>query len=121
MLFNSYEFVFLFLPATLTGFFLLGKTSRAWALGWLIVASLFFYAWWRPLNVLIIAPSILVNFALARVLLRLRSDQARTRTARLVLALGIVFNIAFLGYFKYVNFFSTVVNDVAGTHFFSST
>lgn len=118
MLFNSYEFVFLFLPATLTGFFLLGKTSRAWALGWLIVASLFFYAWWRPLNVLIIAPSILVNFALARLLLRLRSDQARTRTARLVLALGIVFNIAFLGYFKYVNFFSTVINDVAGTHFF---
>ena len=118
MLFNSYEFVFLFLPATLAGFFLLGRTSRAWALGWLIVASLFFYAWWRPLNVLIIAPSILVNFALARLLLRLRSDQARARTARLVLALGIVFNIAFLGYFKYVNFFSTVVNDVAGTHFF---
>jgi D-alanyl-lipoteichoic acid acyltransferase DltB (MBOAT superfamily) len=118
MLFNSYEFVFLFLPATLAGFFLLGRTSRAWALGWLIVASLFFYAWWRPLNVLIIAPSILVNFALAHLLLRLRSDQARSRMARLVLAVGIVFNIAFLGYFKYVNFFSTVINDVAGTHFF---
>lgn len=118
MLFNSYEFIFVFLPTTLAVFFLLGRTSREWALGWLIGASLFFYAWWRPLNVLIIAPSILVNFALARLLLRLRSDPAQASTARWVLALGIVFNVAFLGYFKYVNFFSTVVNDVAGTHFF---
>lgn len=118
MLFNSFEFIFVFLPATLAVFFFLGRTSRMGALGWLIVASLFFYAWWRPLNVLIIAPSILVNFALARLLLRLRSDPGRVRTARLVLALGIVFNVAFLGYFKYVNFFSTVINDVAGTNFF---
>ena len=119
MLFNSYEFIFVFLPATLAGFFLLGRTSRVWALGWLIVASLFFYAWWRPLNVLIIAPSILVNFALARLLLRLRSDPGRDPARRDWFSpLGIVFNIAFLGYFKYVNFFSTVINDVAGTHFF---
>ncbi|MFO1204529.1 MAG: hypothetical protein U1E63_02115 [Burkholderiales bacterium] len=67
---------------------------------------------------LIIAPSILINFGLAHLLLRLRADQARVIAARSVLAVGIVFNIAFLGYFKYVNFFSTVVNDVAGTHFF---
>jgi D-alanyl-lipoteichoic acid acyltransferase DltB (MBOAT superfamily) len=79
---------------------------------------LFFYAWWRPLNVLIIAPSILVNYALARLLLRLCADRARSSAAGWVLAFGIVFNIAFLGYFKYVNFFSTVVNDIAGTHFF---
>ena len=44
-------------PLTLAGFFLLGHASRAWALRWIIVASLFFYAWWRPLNVCIIAPS----------------------------------------------------------------
>jgi D-alanyl-lipoteichoic acid acyltransferase DltB (MBOAT superfamily) len=118
MLFNSYEFIFLFLPATVAGFFLLGSRSRSWALGWLVVASLVFYAWWRPINVLIIAPSILINFALAHLLLRLRADKGRARTSQLVLVLGIVFNIAFLGYFKYVNFFSTVVNDVAGTHFF---
>ncbi|MFO1206138.1 MAG: MBOAT family O-acyltransferase [Burkholderiales bacterium] len=118
MLFNSYEFIFAFLPTTLVMFFLLGRTSREWALSWLIGASLFFYAWWRPINVLIIAPSILINFGLAHLLLRLRADQARVIAARWVLAVGIVFNIAFLGYFKYVNFFSTVVNDVAGTHFF---
>ena len=56
MLFNSYEFIFAFLPATLLIYFLLGRVSRDWGLGWLIVASVLFYAWWRPVNVFIIAP-----------------------------------------------------------------
>lgn len=117
MLFNSYEFLFAFLPMTLAGFFLLGRASRHAALGWLMIASVVFYAWWRPLNVLIIAPSVLINFLFARVLLRLGKDQARVRLAQIVLILGIAFNIAFLGYFKYVNFFYTALNDVAGTNF----
>lgn len=117
MLFNSFEFVFAFLPATLAVFFLLGERSRSLALGWLVVASLFFYAWWRPLNVLIIAPSIAVNYVLARWLLALRADRSKPAAANWVLALGIVFNVCFLGYFKYVNFFATAVNDVAGTNF----
>lgn len=117
MLFNSPEFIALFAPATLLGFFIFGRTSRGAALGWLIVASLFFYAWWRPLNVLIIAPSILVNFVLARALVRIAPDATRAGLAKTLLALGIVFNIAFLGYFKYVNFFASAINDVAGTQF----
>ena len=71
MVFNSYEFIFVFLPTVVVVFFALGKVSRAWALRWVIGASIFFYAWWRPLNVLIIAPSVLINFALARLLQRL--------------------------------------------------
>ena len=117
MLFNSYEFIFIFLPATLAGFFLLGLSSRTLALGWIIAASLIFYAWWRPLNVLIIAPSILVNFVLARWLLRLTADEARAGLARAVLLLGIAFNVAFLGYFKYINFLATAANDLVGTNF----
>jgi alginate O-acetyltransferase complex protein AlgI len=117
MLFNSYEFIFMFLPLTLAGFFVLGRQSRGLALGWLVAASLFFYAWWRPLNVLIIAPSILVNYVLARWLMRLGEQRERAGTARIVLVLGIVFNVCFLGYFKYVNFFATVVNDLTGADF----
>ena len=64
MLFNSYEFIFAFLPATLVGFFLLGRLSRGLAFSWLIVASVVYYAWWRPINVLIILPSIAVNYGL---------------------------------------------------------
>lgn len=117
MLFNSYEFIFGFFPLVLAGFFLLGMASRGMALGWLTAASLFFYAWWRPLNVLIIAPAILVNYVLARALLQLAGRQGRQRLADGVLGLGIVFNIAFLGYFKYRNFFCAALNDIAGTQF----
>lgn len=115
MLFNSYEFIFAFLPATLAGFFVLGTVSRTAALRWVIFASLVFYALWRPLNVVIIAPSILVNFILARVLQRLANDEKRSRSARLVLLLGIAFNIAFLGCFKYIDFGLSTINDIFGT------
>ena len=64
MLFNSHEFLFVFLPATLLGFYLLGRVSRQTAILWLILTSLLFYGWWRPLNILIIGPSIIINYAL---------------------------------------------------------
>ncbi|MGH8337748.1 MAG: MBOAT family O-acyltransferase, partial [Gammaproteobacteria bacterium] len=116
MLFNSYEFIFLFLPITAGIFYLLGRRSRAFALRWLIAASIFFYSWWRPFNVLLIAPSILINFGLARLLQRFSSDENSLK-ARVVLAIGIAFNIAFLGYFKYANFFVMVTNDTLATNF----
>src|SRR3954453_15812157 len=99
MLFNSYEFIFAFLPLTIVAFYLLGAKSRTWSLQWLILASFVFYAWWRPLNVLLIAPSILINFVLARALVRLALNEQRRRASLAVLVIGIVFNVAFLGYF----------------------
>jgi D-alanyl-lipoteichoic acid acyltransferase DltB (MBOAT superfamily) len=117
VLFNSYEFIFVFLPLALAGFYLFGRASWPLALGWLILVSLGFYAWWRPVNVLIIAPSIAVNYLLARALLRMQGRSASAAAARAVLVAGIVFNICFLGYFKYVNFLATAANDLAGTQF----
>src|SRR3954464_3258357 len=99
MLFNSYPFLFGFLPVTLAGFYLLSERRREWALLWLSAASLFFYAWWRPINVLLIAPSILINFALARGLEN--TNATKPSAARALLVIGIIFNLCFLGYFKY--------------------
>lgn len=115
MLFNSYEFIYGFVPVTLVIFFSLGASSRTWALRWLILASLFFYAWWRPLNVLLIAPSILINFILARTLQRLGANEKQRHASTAILVLGILFNVAFLGYFKYIDFARTVINDAFGT------
>jgi alginate O-acetyltransferase complex protein AlgI len=114
MLFNSYEFIFAFLPVVVAVFLMVGRASRAWALRWLIAASLFFYAWWRPFNVLIIAPSVMINFMLARALERLGKKGNRS-AAQAVLLVGIAFNVAFLGYFKYSNFLVGAVNDAFGT------
>src|SRR5580658_7394328 len=116
MLFNSEEFLFVFLPATLLGFYLLGRIHRQWAILWLILLSLAFYGWWRPVNVLIIAPSIIINFALASILLRLRQGDSSPRLSRTVLLLGIAFNVLFLGFFKYIDFLYGTINDVFGAN-----
>lgn len=100
MLFNSQSFILGFLPVCLAGFFLLGRVAeRRWALGWLLAASLFFYGWWKPVLVLLLAGSILVNYALA---CRIRA--APHSAARRWLVAGIAFDLGLLGWFKYANF-----------------
>lgn len=117
MLFNSAEFIFAFLPVTLAGFFVLGRFSRVWALAWVVTASLFFYAWWNPINVPIIAVSLIVNYFFARLIQRLAAAPERRTLRRAALIGGITFNVLFLGYFKYVNFIESTLNDLAGTEF----
>ena len=62
MLFNSYAFIFGYLPITLIGFFLLGRTSQRLAALWLAAASLFFYGWWDERYVGLLLVSIAFNF-----------------------------------------------------------
>jgi alginate O-acetyltransferase complex protein AlgI len=116
MLFNSYEFLFVFLPVTLVGFYLLGAFSRTSAILWLILLSLLFYGWWRPVNIVIIGPSIIINYTLATLLLRLSHSQKSPRASRAVLLAGIAFNVLFLGFFKYTDFLSGTINEVFGAH-----
>jgi D-alanyl-lipoteichoic acid acyltransferase DltB (MBOAT superfamily) len=117
MLFNSTEFILVFMPITLLGFLFLRGVSRDLALGWLIMMSLGFYAWWRPLNVFIIVPSIVLDFAIARCLLNWNKDSVLGKYRKPLLITGIVVNLAVLGYFKYTTFFLTAMNQVAGTDF----
>jgi D-alanyl-lipoteichoic acid acyltransferase DltB (MBOAT superfamily) len=119
MLFSSYEFILLFLPATVAVYYALGPARRPWALAWLIAASLFFYAWWRPFNVALIGPSILVNYAAVQALLR--AGEHRPALSRAVFWAGIAFNLAFLGYFKYRNFALSVAHDLTGAPFVMDT
>jgi D-alanyl-lipoteichoic acid acyltransferase DltB (MBOAT superfamily) len=116
MRFNSAEFLFGFVPVVVLGFYLFGRYSRPSAIRWLIVASLVFYGWWRPLNVLIIGPSILLNFALARALQRLVQSGASSQASKAVLLLGIAFNVVFLGVFKYTDFIAGTINDTLGAN-----
>jgi hypothetical protein len=49
MLFNSYIFIFVFLPVTVIGFYAIGYLGyKRFAVSWLVTASLFFYGWWNP-------------------------------------------------------------------------
>ncbi len=116
MLFNSFEFVFLFLPITLGVFFVLGRNGKyvrqQIPVLWLVCASLFFYGWWKPLNLPLIIISILVNYSLGYLLSN--SIQEKT-TKKGILILGIIFNLGLIGYFKYANFFVDNLNYITGT------
>ena len=119
MLFHSQEFVLGFLPACLAGFFLLGRFAGArWALRWLLAASLFFYGWWKPVFVLLLAGSILVNYAVSCRLRRLAAHPAAPAVRRWLIA-GIAFNLALLGWFKYAGFLlHTLAPQALAPHIF---
>ena len=103
MLFNSYTFIFIFLPVVLTGFHLIGKhLSHKITISWLVAASLFFYAWWNPAYLGLILTSILFNYT-AGVLLS-------TRKNKYLLVVAISINLCLLAYFKYANFFISNIN-----------
>jgi len=99
MLFNCYLFIFGFLPATLIGYFGLGRLAPRAATGFLAAASLFFYGWWNPAYLWLLCLSIAFNYAIGLAISR--SDGARR--ARL-LFLGIAGDLLVLFYFKYFNF-----------------
>lgn len=108
MLFNSYFFILIFLPLTVAGFFVLGRLGMyTCALGWMVGASLFFYAWINPAYLMIILASILFNYYWGLMV---------TRGSRILLAIGIAVNLAGLGYFKYANFFLDNLRAMTGIH-----
>ena len=67
MLFNSYEFIFFFLPITFFVYFYLNKKRLTkLARAFLVAASLFFYAWWNVIYLPLILASMAVNFLVGR-------------------------------------------------------
>ncbi|MEP6501847.1 MAG: MBOAT family O-acyltransferase [Betaproteobacteria bacterium] len=108
MLFNSFQFIFVFLPITFIGFFLIARHSRGAAAGWLVVASLFFYGWWSLRALPLLLLSIIGNYAFGT---RLSPGPERSERARkALLAVAIAFDLGVLAYFKYANFFVANVN-----------
>jgi D-alanyl-lipoteichoic acid acyltransferase DltB (MBOAT superfamily) len=107
MLFNSYEFIFLFLPITLLIYVVLvHNRKKEAAMTWLVAASLFFYGWWNPAYLLLIIGSMLFNYY--------TGVQLSYRQNRLLLGIAIAVNLGFLGYFKYANFFVENISNLAG-------
>ena len=111
MLFNSYIFIFFFLPVTFFIYFYLNKKRLTEASkAFLVFASLFFYAWWNIKYLPLILISMLFNYSLGR---ELSGDRKRSRkeiSRKVLLVAGIVANLALLGYFKYADFFLENIN-----------
>ncbi len=100
MLFNSFPYMLLFLPAVVLLCILMRKLAGPKAAQFLVlVASVFFYAWWKPANLPYLAASILANWVIARWM----SGAAQPLRKRILIT-GLILNIGYLCVFKYVNF-----------------
>jgi D-alanyl-lipoteichoic acid acyltransferase DltB (MBOAT superfamily) len=110
LLFNSYEFVFAFLPVTLAGYFLIGRIDRHAAAAWLAICSLFFYGWWDARYLALLSGSIGFNFLFGRALVL----HAGTARGKRLLTLAVTANLAVLGYYKYADFFIETTSALAG-------
>ena len=110
LLFNSYEFIFIFLPIVLFLYYgIAKKIGCIYAKYFLIVSSIAFYSYWDIRNLPILLVSIAVNFCIGRKIV----DTKEKRW----LILGIVFNLLFLAYYKYANFFLDNISALFHTSF----
>lgn len=115
MLFNSYEFIFLFLPISVALFYGLNRLgNKRWPIVWLVAASLFFYAWWNPPYLILLLLSIAINYGLSVALNRAFVAE-QERKGKLILWVGVLFNLGLIGYYKYFDFFLGNVNQAVGT------
>ena len=112
MVFSSYIFILAFLPTVLVFYYLLSKLKNGiYQRLFLIAASLFFYGYYNCKYLLLITASIAVNYMLALYMQKYRKQ------SRILLIIGILFNVGLIGWFKYYNFFIENINYIAGVDF----
>ena len=141
MLFNSYIFIFLFLPLCLIGFYMLQNKQATLAKVWLTCFSLWFYGYFNKYYLLIMLCSIIGNYLIHGWIVSERKCQCgykdntllddyannnkggykqknRSRNkSKIVLMTGVILNLLVLFYFKYFDFFVENVNAVFGSSF----
>ena len=108
MLFNSFSFLFLYLPVVLAGYLWLALWRPTWIIGWLALASLFFYGYSDSRYLPLLLASILFNYWCG-----LRLAAAITHRKQWLVG-ALAANLALLAYYKYANFFLATVTDVSG-------
>lgn len=104
MQFNTWSFLFVFLPIMLLGYFLLNKyLSKRGATYFLIAGNLFFYGYSSIKCLMYFICCVLINYVIARCLIIYKK--------RKVFILGLILNLGTLGILKYYNFFLTSFNS----------
>ena len=109
MLFYSFEFLYIFLPTVCTVSYALARLPDSFQklnLLWLIACSLFFYGWWGKTYVLLILASIIFNYSAGKYLRVVKHHWA--------LICAVAINILLICYFKYLGFFTDIVNGLLG-------
>ena len=110
MLFNSYTFLFVFLPLALIGFYGLAKLRLTRVtIAWLVFVSILFYAYWNVAYVPLLLGSVVFNYHLGR---RIEWYRDKKPIANGLLLAGVVGNVGVLGFYKYATFGLGVANTL---------
>ncbi|WP_104744133.1 MBOAT family peptidoglycan O-acetyltransferase PatA [Helicobacter acinonychis] len=115
MLFNTPLFIFAFLPSVFAVYFILQAYAKNTLFPklWLVLASLFFYAFWNVKYLPLLVGSIVFNYFIA-----LKIHQTpHAMHKKLWLILGLSANVLLLGFFKYTDFFLTNFNLLFKSYF----
>ena len=116
MLFNSYIFIFAFLPISLIGYFALNHFHQnKIAKVWLVVCSLFFYAYYNVAYLWVILASMVVNYVLCLAFSKMGKHQSAL--CRLLFVIGLLLNIGALFFYKYLDFVLETANNFLNTDF----
>lgn len=106
MLFNSYEFIFLFLPVVLVVYWGIAVRHRNWRLLWLTLASYYFYAFWNYQYLALIIASTAIDYWVGPKIYAAQDPRAR----RAWLSVSLISNLGGLAFFKYYNFGAAELN-----------
>jgi alginate O-acetyltransferase complex protein AlgI len=112
MLFNSYPFIFLFLPVVLLGYFASGRFGNLAPVVWLALASLAFYSVSNWQFVLLLLASTAFNYLIGLLLI---SHRRRAAPRFAALTVGVTCDLLVLGYFKYAGFLAANLNVIFST------
>jgi D-alanyl-lipoteichoic acid acyltransferase DltB (MBOAT superfamily) len=105
MSFNSFSYLLIFLPVVVGVSHVTRRLPwKRGAQAWIVLASLLFYAYSKPFNLVYLFISIFANWYWARWI----GASLGNRRLR-ILQLSLLFNISYLSLFKYLNFFISSV------------
>ncbi|MBF0540378.1 MAG: MBOAT family protein [Nitrospirae bacterium] len=113
MLFCSFEYILLFLPISIIGFFYFCyKKYYLTAKIWIIISSIFFYGWWNVHYIPLVLASVICNYIVGHFILTSNNYKLRKK---IIFIIGITFNLILLGYFKYSYFLLLNINSIFNT------
>lgn len=117
MIFSSWQFIFVYLPAVLIVYFLLNKFRFVYgARLWLVAANLAFYSYWNIKHLPLLVGSILFNYYVGDFLIKNYCVPEKRDLNKWALRLGVGMNLLALGYFKYTGFVIENLNHLPGIH-----
>src|SRR5262249_5692382 len=112
MLFNSYVFIFAFLPLTLAVFYAAGGLGSAYMRCWLVITSLYFYGFWNLSLLPLLIGSIAFNYFAGCIIENIKLMRPSWRTPTLIITVAC--NLALLAYYKYAAFVQNVIEQLIG-------